>query len=463
MTFSGVVGSRETLKPSFRQKLISTLKPIDNGPREIRALDGLRATAALFVVTFHLCLVTGVGQTPLGMALARYWGFFGTGVELFFVLSGFLLFLPYARAMLHNTSFPSTLGFLERRALRILPAYWVCLTILIIVLAPTNSTQIGLGNVLAHIALIHNTFPAYNRAINGPFWTLAVEAQFYITLPLLAIAMSRVVGATRSHVRLIACLLAVIAFAVLLRKVDGVLMGYTTSYHLVGKPLQDFSLVFVLLTYGSEGKFLDIFAMGMICSVLYVVIVEDKRLSRLRTVMLGYFLLVVAIAVTLLVAAPNSNLSEITFIPGWGRGWVDVLYPLVEGLGYSTLLLAVVFGSLAVRFVFESPPMRFIGLISYSLYLWHLPILSGRFLPFSQLPTAVNLVAAFVVAYLSYTLVERPFLRLRLATRRRKAALKRVPLAPAAADQGAESITGARQPLSDYRVSDPDVGALIED
>jgi peptidoglycan/LPS O-acetylase OafA/YrhL len=80
------------------------------------------------------------------------------------------------------------------------------------------------------------------------------------------------------------------------------------------------------------------------------------------------------------------------------------------------LLLAILFGHRSIRAVFEFYPLRFIGLISYSLYLWHVAFLHPLFPALSSLPLlTVRLPLAFVVAYLSYQLVERPFLSRRKA------------------------------------------------
>src|SRR5579884_4258341 len=117
MAVSGIGDRLHLTQPGFRQKLIRTLVPLNNGPNEIRALDGLRATAALSVLALHFLSFVNFQLTPLGSATAAFWQYLGTGVELFFVLSGFLLFLPYARAMLHSKPLPSVRGFYRRRAL----------------------------------------------------------------------------------------------------------------------------------------------------------------------------------------------------------------------------------------------------------------------------------------------------------------------------------------------------------
>src|SRR5579875_2484008 len=97
--------------------------------KNIASLDGLRAFAALGVVTLHITYLVGyiIVNEYKDPWLASFWVFGNTGVQLFFVLSGFLLFMPYAKALLLGRPLPSILRFYQRRALRILPACWDCL------------------------------------------------------------------------------------------------------------------------------------------------------------------------------------------------------------------------------------------------------------------------------------------------------------------------------------------------
>lgn len=116
----------------------------------IPALDGVRAIAALLVVTLHINEIAGVpwdvNQNPIATAFA----FFGrTGVVLFFVLSGFLLFMPYARALLFQEAWPSARTFYLRRIFRIWPGYYFTLAAMILLfshkyLQPAYWPQLGL-------------------------------------------------------------------------------------------------------------------------------------------------------------------------------------------------------------------------------------------------------------------------------------------------------------------------------
>ena len=165
--------------------------PLDNGAQDIRALDGLRAAAALSIVLFHTLHRAGFQYSQASRTFGNYFWFLATGVHLFFVLSGFLLFLPYARAMLRNQPLPSARRFYRRRALRVLPAYLVVLAILAWLPTSERIHPLSAGSVITHLFMIHDSFPPFNRDFEGPFWTLAIEAQFYLLLPLFALVLAK--------------------------------------------------------------------------------------------------------------------------------------------------------------------------------------------------------------------------------------------------------------------------------
>src|SRR5215472_5489881 len=112
---------------------MARLWPESGAVSPIPALDGLRAVAVLLVMLFHSWWYMP-GQNAQGPQQGQFAiNYARTGVPLFFVLSGFLLFLPYARWLFGLRPRPSTWLFYKRRALRIGPAYWVSLVILILV------------------------------------------------------------------------------------------------------------------------------------------------------------------------------------------------------------------------------------------------------------------------------------------------------------------------------------------
>ncbi len=386
------------------------LLPLENGPQEIRSLDGLRAVAALMVVVFHFLLWIKAYNTPVSQAINSSWYFLANGVWLFFVLSGFLLFLPYARAMLTAHTLPSATNFYRRRALRILPAYWVCLLIVAVAENQMRRTVEPL-NMFVHFLMIHDDFPRYNRDLNGPFWTLAVEAQFYLFLPLLAWGIARVVGATRSLARVVIGIVGLIALALAVQWIDSSVMSTLPNVDGVDRTPGG---VFVLATMGMQGKFLAVFAVGMLCAALYVVI-EQHRLSEEMVRRLGVAALIFAVVMFAL-AIPAWWKGAVMFDPGTYWDWDILGYPLISAAAFGGLMLAILFGRRRLGKAFEWGPLRFIGLISYSVYLWHLPVLQGLVPPFDGFALPLRLLCIPIVAYASYQLIERPFLKRRHAT-----------------------------------------------
>lgn len=395
--------------PTMRRRFMAAIRPMDNGPQEIRALDGLRAVAALSIVIFHTLLFIQFEYTPLSIAVNHAWYYLSTGVDLFFVLSGFLLFLPYVRALLDSSPLPSARRFYRRRALRILPAYWVCLAILVALKLLVRHVPFSPGDVAAHIVLVNDSFPQFNRDYNGPFWTLAVEAQFYVLLPLMALLVARVCGRRRSPSRIAGGILVLIALALVLRLIDTlVIASLPASQAITTSP----GGIFVMATFGMQGKYLEVFAVGMLCALLYVLSVERKMLTTRQIRRLGLAALAVTVGCMAL-AIPRVDLAGVMVVPGMQWGAQEIGYPLLVGLGFGGMVLAILWGGSWIRYPFEFAPMRTIGLISYSLYLWHLPIIHGDVPLFAHLPLIVVLAGVFLVAYLSYQFVERPFLKRR--------------------------------------------------
>lgn len=359
------------------------------------ALDGLRALAIGLVLMFHAWnqqpdfLAAGQWEERYPMYYTR------TGVHLFFVLSGFLLFLPYARWLLDQAPAPSALKFLKRRALRVGPAYLVCLTLLTL---SGPHTLAAAKDWLLHTTFLFNLRPASMFSIDGVFWTLAVEVQFYALLPGLAwvtYRLSRGLGPLWATLAVFAGLLTVSFSGSLVAKIvdpNGVRLIWTG---IVGPRS---------VTY-----FLSVFGAGIACSVAYVYLsqirpagpTEVRRLTRIGS---GIFLAGAALGVILVFTSAIS-------VP-FGRN-------SMFGLVYAALLFGVLLGAPVLRRTFELRPIRFLGLISYSFYLWHLVVLTAVMPSLEHVGSStsrvglgilIEVVVAVPVAYVSYMLSERPFI-----------------------------------------------------
>ncbi|MGI8844575.1 MAG: acyltransferase family protein, partial [Thermoleophilaceae bacterium] len=150
-------------------------------------IDGLRAVAALTVLAVHVALLTNAYGTPV---VGRLLAHLNIGVSIFFLISGFLLYRPFiAHRAAAGPAPPATRDYARRRILRIYPAYWLALAVLVIV--PGLSGVLG-GQWLGMVALVH-ALPVYDTraCMDAPLgcglahtWSLVVELTFYAVLPL---------------------------------------------------------------------------------------------------------------------------------------------------------------------------------------------------------------------------------------------------------------------------------------
>jgi peptidoglycan/LPS O-acetylase OafA/YrhL len=164
----------------------------------IPVLDGMRAIACLIVIWFHIYRIPLDlhlwNPSPSAHPLRDSFLNFGKhGVTLFFVLSSFLLFLPFARALLFEKTWPSIRQFYIRRVLRILPAYYLSLILSVLFLQRQYLQPQHWKELALFFTFLMDSSQATFKQLNAPFWTLAVEWQYYLLLPLLALAMRLVV------------------------------------------------------------------------------------------------------------------------------------------------------------------------------------------------------------------------------------------------------------------------------
>jgi peptidoglycan/LPS O-acetylase OafA/YrhL len=378
---STVALPRETIPPEQSvQSLQKSVKEGKNPQNQIPVLDGIRAVACLSVLSFHLNQVTAAlhGINNYLAALA----YFGeSGVILFFLLSGFLLFLPYAKALLFDSAWPSPYRFYLRRIFRILPGYFVALFLFVLFFHPEY--------MQLQFFLFALNFRA-TEVVDPAFWTLAVEMLFYTLLPLLAWIFRVVVG--RGPVgwrmlKLIVCLLVMVAW--------GMLSQYWGLYIAQTSQLDFFiphalSSALLPLIHGDKGNFAEVFAMGMLLCVVYTFTHYASpgtswgvRISRLTPLMwIGGLAVVAFLSLCHLYAVRTFvRIDSATIFPfldpyasSIGYYW-PFYQSLVYAVGYGLCMGAVVYGSPASKRVFECSLVRALGSISFSLYLWHLPLL----------------------------------------------------------------------------------------
>jgi peptidoglycan/LPS O-acetylase OafA/YrhL len=369
------------------------------------ALEGMRAVAALAVLVTHVSFRSGFtgSEGSTGGVMARL----EVGVALFFILSGYLLYRPFAAAALDGRTPPRAIPYLRRRALRILPAYWV---LMIVVLLAFNAPYLDDWSDWAiPLGLLQIYAPLWIPVAAEHTWSLATEVAFYAALPLLAWAARALGGRTPRHrIRRQFVFVAVLT-------VTG--PAYLLAAHAPWWPFSGVSQMWL-------PAYLSWFGVGMGLAVLASVPVSSGQPWRTHTAALattpaacwGSAAALLWIASTPLFG-PRAVYPDSTAVESTAR---NVVYALVGLL----LLLPLVAGSepaSAVKRVLENRPVQYLGRISYGVFLWHMPILeacfrvtgirefSGHFWPLLAATFTLSVIAASI----SYYLLERPFQRLR--------------------------------------------------
>ncbi len=371
----------------------------------IGGLDGLRAVAALAVFGVHFNQVAGL-EAQLGpIDVARVLARGDHGVLLFFTLSGFLLSQPYWRALAAGDALPDLRVYALRRAARIVPAYYVVLTALILA-SGIWRVPAAMPDLLLHYVFAFNYTEFSIFSINPPFWTLAVEMQFYLLLPLLFMGLhylnpNRVLASI-----LTLCAVAYASHYWLVTSIDRIVEWPFNPWLTWIRP---YGAVLTHSLLAHLPHFLFGVAAGWAFTGTLAAAQPTSRRSEVANEVL--FWLCAALASLLVV----TGLGERVGVPFGRYG-----FPVVPALVAIMILAAP--QSRFARTCLESAPLRLTGVISYGIYIYHVPCLNivdrimlnagfdapDHWMMFGGAGLGLTLIAAT----LSYLVIERPVLRL---------------------------------------------------
>ncbi len=376
-----------------------TTGPSIDGYR-LPALDAMRAVGSLAVLLTHVGFQTGASlHGRLGGLLARM----DVGVALFFVLSGLLLVIPWAEQGLGARGAPSTRGYLWRRALRILPAYWV-VVIAAFALVPANAdastSTFGANLALLQIYQPGNLVPGLTQT-----WSLCTEVAFYLALPLLGFLLARVLRRVGVPAALGVCGLLAAG-------------GLLWIWFVQTSEVFDRSVAALWLP-----GYLPWFAPGMALGLL-VVAAREGSWPRLTNALADlsaspWTVWTVALGLFLVASTPVAGPRGLT-------GFSSASEALAKSVLYAGVAVLVVtpaaFGTgTRTHRALSSRPMRWLGRVSYGLFLWHVLVLDIAFRSLDVVPftghfwllLSFTLPVSLAVAWLSWVVIERPVQRLR--------------------------------------------------
>jgi len=364
----------------------------------IRSLDGLRALACLAVFGVHLQQAIGLDWTWGPFDLETFLANGNTGVCLLMVLSGFLLARPFWRDPARARSGADLAAYAARRAVRILPAYFFCLTVLVAGGAVFGRSY-RTANVLLHYTFCHNATESALYRISPPFWTMAVQVQFYVVLPALLWLIQPALKRRRRGIAVLAAL-ACLTYAVHWALTDWARSGSATLPPWVRA--DGFVLDHTLLAH------MPMFLLGMLAAGLHT----GGRGGRPRHPWLceATFWLMAVSCVAILGLPELDRLLQVPH----GRYNLPYVPLLVTGL-----ILAAPNAPLAGRLL-ESAPLRGLGRISFGFYLVHRPCMGAVATAMAKLGrapaahpslfAAAALLASTAAAAAMWFALERPLL-----------------------------------------------------
>jgi peptidoglycan/LPS O-acetylase OafA/YrhL len=394
----------------------AVLTPAPGNPR-FPLFDSCRGLAALSILFYHVGAIGGGNADgpfrDIGRTLA-------IGVPIFFAISGFLLYRPMINARLRGTPRSSVRDYARRRVLRIVPGYWVALT----VLAVASGWSEVLGTGFWHYYGFEQIYSreTFDGGL-GVAWTLCIEVTFYAALPLYALAMNRVcagLDVRRAVRREVWVLLTIAAISGVVRAVLGEKWGYGFPSAMLPGTLIWFVPGMLLATWSVAGA--D-------AGKRLRAILSPAQSSRSWLIAAGAF-------------AVLAILSGIPAVPQFVG--LDLLVPVlaffvlapaatqygIEGRSWRTI----------PQLLLSNRVLVWLGMVSYGVYLYHATVLAwldshgaDRIFPFNHwIGLAIATIAVTApVAGASWYLVERPALR-RKRSRRRRAAVLAPPVAVSA-------------------------------
>jgi peptidoglycan/LPS O-acetylase OafA/YrhL len=379
--------------------------PMNTRAHNYPLMDSMRGIAVIAVVATHTSFF--VALKGIQATQVRF-GFIS--VTIFFVLSAFLLYGPFVHARLAGEAPPATGAYAWRRFLRVVPAYYVALTV--IALALGFSYVFSAEGIPTYYGFAQVYRPDWVLRGLPQAWTLCVEVVFYALLPLWAALMRRlraVSAEQRVRQELVACgVVLVVSFAYKLAiTATGAIDGH------YGRPLQ---LNFL--------AFMDDFAIGMALATLAVHYKRKRAqpralrlIDRFPSIAWGVGGAALAIGIVTL-----GLLGQVGDLRTNGAPFV-IRHYLIEVIAIG-LLVPAMFGDPArgvLRRLLRNRVLLYVGMVSYGIYLWHLAVLEQLsrwgFESVGSRTSVVWFAAALpisvVLATVSYYAIERPFLSLK--------------------------------------------------
>ena len=377
----------------------------------VPAVDGFRAYAVVGIVVLHVLGLSGVLVSQQGEAFqVLVWGTVGNVIEVFFIISGFVLFLP---VVARGGRMEATWPFYVRRAARIFPAYWLSLVVLLALIGLNVEPVVpfpSLWDVFVQFTAIGMPVSMFDASeligfgINGILWFVSIIVGFYVLFPLFARAYYR-------HPLIGLGVAAAISYG--WREAVLQFTGFFAA--LEGNHVPDLAIQLTDIEQLPGWAFS--FGVGMTSAWAYLRIRESHPAEKLERVALRAApIALLALGASIYLFGHEAGLSDI-LAPTVAR--TSPAVPIVYAASLAAAMLVVLLGPGWMRRPFVNEPARRLAEISYAVFLIH--VLAGIYvgLTLLGLPSdgtlgaflmmfAVTMAASCAYGWVSLRLVERP-------------------------------------------------------
>jgi len=315
-------------------------------PDYIDTLDGFRALAAVMVMMFHFWQQSWVTMVirlgPVRIDFTPIVSFGGVGVELLFILSGFCLYYPLA---MHPERKLNIGSYVYKRCVRILPSYFLCVIVCAVYqigkIEPDLLREQFIGNMT--LRQMSTLSLSYNR-LNTVFWSLAIEAQFYLIFPLLVKIYKK-----QPYWTMIAAVIIGESWRWYQREIDHSHINWLMN-QLPGM--------------------IDVFVGGMtaahVTAMLKRTLTEEQKKAyapAFTLMILMFFMVYIFVTKYISVHRYDNIADNLSRLQMYTRKFLII--------AFTGCILCSVFACRWVHVLLGNPVTRFVSTISYQLYLWH--------------------------------------------------------------------------------------------
>lgn len=319
------------------------MKNNDYEINHIKVLDGIRALAILIVVWFHFWqqswIIPIIGKINLDF-IPRY-GFLL--VDMLILLSGFCLFLPYAKSMVYKMEIPDTKKFFINRIARIIPSYLVSMvvSIIFIVILSTNiPVSFFIKDTITHLTFTNNLFADTLISTNYMvvLWSVALEIQLYLIFTFLA---------KRFMKHPIITYVFTVVFGIICTLIINSIITNNNISFWVNNTL----------------TFIPVYANGMLGAWLYIKYTKNKQRSIIKDIVFTIISIITMIIYRKICLNIGGTIYELQSF--------QINYRYLLSCLFLIFMISTIMSHKIYRYLFENKFMKFIAIISFNLYIYH--------------------------------------------------------------------------------------------